>query len=60
MANIITIRSEFVNSEITTKFGLVPDNHAEPKWFKIVIMDHVTIEKLILLIDDIKGMMNRI
>ena len=55
MSNIITIRSEYVNEEVASKFGLVPDNHAAPKWFKIVIMDHVTIEKLVLLIEDIKS-----
>lgn len=54
MSNIITIRSEHLNSEISTKFGLVPDNHSSPQWYKIVIMEHVTIEKLILLIDEIK------
>ena len=57
MSNIITIRSQYVSEEVVTKFGLVPDNHSNPKWFKIVIMHHVTIEKLILLIDDIKGSM---
>jgi glutamate/tyrosine decarboxylase-like PLP-dependent enzyme len=55
MSNIITIRSKYVNKEITSKFGLVPDNHSAPQWFKIVIMDHVTVEKLILLIDEIKN-----
>ncbi|WP_033960876.1 pyridoxal phosphate-dependent decarboxylase family protein [Psychroserpens jangbogonensis] len=55
MSNIITIRSKYLNQETTSKFGLVPDNHAAPNWFKIVIMDHVTIEKLVLLIEDIKS-----
>lgn len=54
MSNIITIKSKFVSKEIVSKFGLVPDNHAAPKWYKIVIMNHVTIEKLMMLIDDIK------
>ena len=54
MSNIITIRSEYVSKEITSKFGLVPDNHIEPHWFKIVIMDHVTIEKLSRLIEELK------
>lgn len=53
-SNIITIRSRHVNEEVAHKFGLVPDNHSTPKWFKIVIMEHVTIEKLILLIEDLK------
>jgi glutamate/tyrosine decarboxylase-like PLP-dependent enzyme len=54
-SNIITIKSEYVNKEVATKFGLVPDNHTDPKWFKIVIMEHVTIEKLMLLIEDLKN-----
>jgi tyrosine decarboxylase/aspartate 1-decarboxylase len=53
-SNIITIKSQFINQETVEKFGLVPDNHHDPKWFKIVIMEHVTIEKLLLLIEDIK------
>lgn len=54
MANIITIKSEFISVEIAQKFGLVPNNHANPAWYKIVIMDHVTIEKLMLVIKDLK------
>jgi tyrosine decarboxylase/aspartate 1-decarboxylase len=53
-SNIITIRSGFVNMDVASKFGLVPDNHLKPEWFKIVIMDHVTIEKLMLLVEDLK------
>ena len=33
-------------NELANKYGLVPDNHHAPNWDKIVIMDHVTIEKL--------------
>lgn len=51
-SNIITIRSEFIAKPIATKYGLVPDNHAEPNWYKIVLMEHVTIEKLKMLLDD--------
>lgn len=54
-SNIVTIREEFVNHTIAHKFGLVPDNHSHPKWFKVVIMEHVSIEKLALLVDDIKA-----
>ena len=53
-SNIITIKSEFISKEIAKKFGLVPDNHLNPKWYKIVVMNHVSIEKLKLLINDIK------
>ena len=57
-SNIITIRSRFVDNEIATQFGLVPDNHSSPEWFKIVIMEHVSIEKLSILIDRIKNTMH--
>lgn len=52
-SNIITIRSKYVKEEIAEKYGLVPDNHNHAEWYKIVIMDHVTIEKLGELIDDL-------
>ena len=32
----------------------VSDNHDATNWYKIVIMEHVTIEKLTMLIDDLK------
>lgn len=53
-SNIITIRSEYVSNDIAKKYGLVPDNHDNPKWFKIVVMDHVTTEKLSLLVEDLR------
>ncbi len=54
-SNIITIKSKYMSSKIATKFGLVPDDHNNPNWYKIVIMDHVTIDKLMLLIEDLKN-----
>jgi len=54
-SNIITIKSKYVPAEIATKFGLVPDNHHNPNWFKIVVMEHVTIEKLTPLMEDLKA-----
>lgn len=53
-SNIIAIKSKFVSIDLAKKFGLVPDNHLNPKWYKIVVMNHVSIEKLTLLINDIK------
>lgn len=53
-SNIITIKSEFVPMEVAKRYGLVPDNHQDPKWFKIVVMDHATIEKLEMLVKDLK------
>ena len=53
-SNIITIKSKYVSAEIAKEFGLVPDNHHLPNWYKIVVMDHVHIENLIPLIDQLQ------
>lgn len=53
-SNIITIKEQFISKKIAHKYGLVPDNHLSPQWYKIVIMDHVTIEKLNELIKELK------
>lgn len=53
-SNIITIRSNFISKEIANEFGLVPDNHTQHNWYKIVIMEHVTIEKLMSLLERIE------
>ena len=52
-SNIITMKSEFVDPKVAAKYGLVPDKHGNPSWFKIVVMEHVTIEKLQMLCDDL-------
>ncbi len=53
-SNLITIRSHHISEALAQEFWLVPDNHASPKWHKIVIMEHVTIEKLLPLIEALK------
>jgi len=45
-SNIITIAAQSINQKIANRFGLVPDNHTNPKWYKVVVMEHVTVEKL--------------
>lgn len=52
-SNIITIKSEFLNPDLAHKYGLVPDNHKQPSWYKIVVMDHVTVDKLNLLVEEL-------
>lgn len=54
-SNIITIKSSDIRAETAAKFGLVPDKHDAPEWYKIVVMEHVTIEKLESLINDIQS-----
>ena len=45
-ANIVAIRAHAVPRHLAESNWLVPDNHAEPAWYKIVVMEHVTIDKL--------------
>ena len=53
--NIVTMKSEKISKDIAEKFSLVPDTHDEnPKWYKVVIMDHVEIDQLELLLEDLK------
>jgi glutamate/tyrosine decarboxylase-like PLP-dependent enzyme len=54
-SNIITIRSEFITPEIAAEFRLVPDNHSKPNWYKIVVMEHVVIEKLLALVHQLNA-----
>ena len=53
-SNIVTIKSEYVSIDLAHKFGLVPDNHHEPKWYKIVVMEHVTMEKITIFLEEMK------
>ncbi|MDB4107869.1 pyridoxal-dependent decarboxylase [Bacteroidia bacterium] len=54
-ANIITLHAEGVSPEVAHKYGLVPDKHANPSWYKIVIMEHVTLEKLHMLLAEFEN-----
>ena len=50
--NIVTIHAEYIPDDIAQKYHLVPQKHnADNKWYKVVIMDHVAIDNLMLLID---------
>lgn len=40
--NIVTIKAEHIDPKTAQQFLLVPDNHENPNWYKIVIMEHVT------------------
>lgn len=53
-SNIVTINAEDIPVEVASKFGLVPDSHGRPSWYKIVVMEHVTIEKLLLFLNGLK------
>ena len=45
-SNIVAIRAEAMDHDVAEAHWLVPDDHARPAWFKIVVMEHVTIDKL--------------
>lgn len=50
--NIVTIRAEFISPELAERFDLVPQKHdGDNEWYKIVIMDHVEVEHLMLFIE---------
>lgn len=44
--NIVTIRAEYIPTAIAEKYMMVPDDHHAPQWYKIVVMDHVSIDQL--------------
>lgn len=54
-SNIITMRSKHLTPEIAEKYGLVPDDHYSPNWYKVVIMEHVVIERLLPLVENLKS-----
>ncbi|MDI1355832.1 MAG: pyridoxal-dependent decarboxylase [bacterium] len=39
--NIIAIKGQYISPALARKFMLVPDNHDDPRWYKIVMMPHV-------------------
>lgn len=50
-SNIIAIDARYVPEPVAQRFGLVPDRHEAPLWYKVVIMEHVTIERMLPLIE---------
>lgn len=39
--NIVTIKSQYISPGLASTYCLVPDNHEDPSWYKIVVMPHV-------------------
>lgn len=37
--------------DVIHSFGLVPDNHEKPAWIKVVVMEHVTKDILLELME---------
>lgn len=53
-SNIVTIKKRYLSKELADKFGLVPDvHHGEAEWYKIVVMEHVTVNELEKFVEDL-------
>jgi tyrosine decarboxylase/aspartate 1-decarboxylase len=54
-SNIITIDANYISEDVAHKYGLVPNTHdGQPDWYKVVVMDHVTIDTMEPLINDLQ------
>lgn len=52
--NIVTIKKGEIPDTLAKKYGLVPDTHGENNnWWKIVVMDHVTLNHLVQFTDEL-------
>ena len=55
--NIVTMKSDNIPVEVEKKYDLVPETHdGNNKWYKVVIMDHVEVDHLEKLVEEIKGL----
>ena len=53
--NIVTIKAAYIPTDIAQKYDLVPQKHnADNQWYKIVLMEHVEVDSLNQLIEDLK------
>jgi glutamate/tyrosine decarboxylase-like PLP-dependent enzyme len=53
-SNQVAIEGKYINKEIEEKYGLVPDtHHGNANWYKIVVMEHVTVDVLAPFVKDI-------
>ena len=53
--NIVTLKAKYVPAELAERFDLVPQKHDETnEWFKVIMMEHVEIEHLTLLLEELK------
>lgn len=57
--NIVTINASYVSELIAERFDLVPQKHNEKnQWYKAILMEHVEIEHLTLLVQELKQEVN--
>ncbi len=55
-ANIVAIRAAHLDAELIERYGLVPDDHHDPAWYKIVVMSHVTVDLLEPFVADLRNL----
>lgn len=53
-SNIVTMRAAQISEDLIQRFGLVPDDHHHPEWVKVVVMDHVTRDRLMHFLDALR------
>lgn len=54
--NIVTIKASYISTSTAERFDLVPQKHdATNQWYKVIMMEHVEVEHLTLLLDDLKS-----
>src|SRR5690554_2912776 len=54
--NIVTIKAEYIPTEIADKFQLVPQKHDHTnQWYKVVLMRHVEVDDLMAFIEELKN-----
>lgn len=53
--NIVTIKASYIPEQLADRFDLVPQKHDDTnQWYKVIMMEHVEIEHLTLLLDELK------
>lgn len=53
--NIVTIKASYIPEQLADRFDLVPQKHDNTnQWYKVIMMEHVEIEHLTLLLDELK------
>ena len=53
--NIVTIKASYIPEHLADRFDLVPQKHDHTnQWYKVILMEHVEIEHLTLLLEELK------
>jgi glutamate/tyrosine decarboxylase-like PLP-dependent enzyme len=53
--NIVTLKAKYIPTDVAERFDLVPQKHDQNnQWYKVIVMEHVEIEHLTLLLEELK------